>query len=621
MITETILSKFRNNILNEDLHLPHGTKSAKVICHVDLDGVTSGITMVQQLMKQGIPKNRITVEFAQYGDEDKDKNFTKKFVEKKGQYVGVTDFAKFPKAKPFKIWSSLLEFKADQNDKQQLVNLLIKYNFKDTEQNDFNKKIFNLNKKIVNNKFTEGNLKKLLEAFKAFSAMKDYFRKNKTFKVPVPTVANIETFSFPLVSPQFVSDHHSNEDGSLSNGKTGEIATGSPSEAEFFANKYANGMWSQSDLKAISAVDSANYTEEDLRNSMFMVKNFSSKDRHKNLATIISCVYDGLCKKDRSAAAWIVKNAQPSLVSLYNTTLKAAGYSGKRLEYVEALKNGETEKAKQLLSEIPEELNKRYDRRGDPTKKLNTIDDLREKNKKDIENIKTGYPSEEDKKKLESVKGKRDAESKALRDEIKSKKGKIYAKKNFAIFDGTVPKIQYARYANSFYSENGQRQPFGMRYWRDFFQISKSPFYKGEVDFSKVSEHVIEDVKKFLLSKKIYPAKVESIIAEMKERNGGHKGGIWNFQGFNKITPSSKVTDEAYWKAKNIIAKNKDSEVANKVIDKRMPKIEEMSEIKKECMQLAMDSAIEWTNKLYPPSKEDLDKLKTTDETFDYKKK
>jgi hypothetical protein len=46
-----------------------------------------------------------------------------------------------------------------------------------------------------------------------------------------------------------------------------------------------------------------------------------------------------------------------------------------------------------------------------------------------------------------------------------------------------------------------------------------------------------------------------------------------------------------------------------------------MAEIKKECMQLAMDSAIEWTNKLYPPSKEDLDKLKTTDETFDYKKK
>ena len=61
MITEGILTKFRNKIINEELHLPHGTKSAKVIAHVDLDGVTSGITMVQQLIKQGIPKERIKI--------------------------------------------------------------------------------------------------------------------------------------------------------------------------------------------------------------------------------------------------------------------------------------------------------------------------------------------------------------------------------------------------------------------------------------------------------------------------------------------------------------------------------------------------------------------------------
>ena len=76
MITEGILTKFRNKIINEELHLPHGTKSAKVITHVDLDGVTSGITMVQQLIKQGIPKERITVEFANYGDDDKEKDLS-----------------------------------------------------------------------------------------------------------------------------------------------------------------------------------------------------------------------------------------------------------------------------------------------------------------------------------------------------------------------------------------------------------------------------------------------------------------------------------------------------------------------------------------------------------------
>ena len=60
-------------ILNEEFHLPNGTKSVKLVTHVDLDGLVSGISTVQQLIKQGIPKDRIVIEFAQYGDEKKDK--------------------------------------------------------------------------------------------------------------------------------------------------------------------------------------------------------------------------------------------------------------------------------------------------------------------------------------------------------------------------------------------------------------------------------------------------------------------------------------------------------------------------------------------------------------------
>ena len=173
MITEGILTKFRNKIINEELHLPHGTKSAKVICHVDLDGVTSGITMVQQLIKQGIPKERITVEFAQYGDEEKDKNFKNRFTEsKKGQYVGVTDFAKLPKVKPFKIWNSLFEFKGDS---KKLISLFVnnKRKYKDISQEEFNKKMLSFYN-IKSNKFTNGNLEKLLEALRAYESLKEY---------------------------------------------------------------------------------------------------------------------------------------------------------------------------------------------------------------------------------------------------------------------------------------------------------------------------------------------------------------------------------------------------------------------------------------------------------------
>ena len=62
-------------------------------------------------------------------------------------------------------------------------------------------------------------------------------------------------------------------------------------------------------------------------------------------------------------------------------------------------------------------------------------------------------------------------------------------------------------------------------------------------------------------------------------------------------------------------------EIVKKVLNDRAPTVEEYAAIKKECMHMAMNSAINWTNKLYPPSQEALDKLKTNDDTFDYKKK
>ena len=265
MLTEKTLNIFFKEVakqhdvlLSEGLHLPHGTKSAKVVTHTDLDGVTSGISMVQQLVKQGIPKERITIEFANYGDDDKEKDLhTEKFRQNKsGQYVGVTDFAKLPKVKPFKIWNTLFNFKGDS---RALLNLLQR-DWSSYSQEKFDKEIIDTYK-IPVGKFTSGNLKKLLEAFKAYNELKAYAAKNKKFTGFTPaTMQNIQELSFPIVNPQFLSDHHSNEQGALSGGKTGEIATGAKSEAEFFANKYTPGLWSQADLKAISMVDSAGYT-------------------------------------------------------------------------------------------------------------------------------------------------------------------------------------------------------------------------------------------------------------------------------------------------------------------------------------------------------------------------
>lgn len=613
MLNEETLRKL-NNILSEGIHLEHGTRSAKIICHVDLDGVVSGISMVNQLVKQGIPRERITVEFAQYGDEDKDKNFSNKFVGRKGEFVGVTDFAKLPKVKIWDVYNRLWNFKG-RNKKYALLKLLQK-DWSNKNYEEFKKEYIKNNPDLEFNKWTEGTLKEFFTALKSYSLLgKD---------APSVTFDNLEDVSYKLVNPDFVSDHHSNEQNSLSGGKRGEIAAESPSEAELFANKYAPSLWSQKDLKAVSMVDSAGYTEAQLKNTVFLEKHFSGEDRNKNLATIISCIYDNLCKKDRNAAAWVVKNSQPSLVSLYTTTLKAAGYNGKRLEYVSALKNGDVARAKELLAEIPGELNKRYDRKGDPKTPIMNLQQWRDKNTKDMANMKTGYKTREDEKKLEEFKGKRSAEAKEMRDAINSKKGKIVAHNNFSIFNGKDMKTQYTRYATTLYSKNGQRMPFSMRYWNGFFQIAKSTLYKGTVNFAEVNDHVLSDLSKFLEKEGISSFNITRIIDTMREKNGGHSGGIWSFQGFDLIKPSGKEFTEKdkakYFTARRLVKNGSTNELAKNIID-RYDSGEGVNakykDIQARAMEHAMGSAIYWTNKLYPPSKENLEALKTKDKDFD----
>lgn len=608
MITESILKKFRNSIISESIHLPHGTRSAKIVCHTDLDGVVSGISMVSQLVKQGIPRNRITVEFAQYGDEEKQKDkFTDKFEGRKGEYIGVTDFAKFPKAKPFEIFNQLMGFKGD---KKEFVDFMKSRDFSKMTLNEFSE-LFIEKFKPEQNKFTNGSIGKLFRALSAYY---------KLSKKPLLAVASIANLQYPLVEPQFVSDHHSNEQGALSGGKRGEIEVKSPSEAEFFANKYAPGLWSKEDLEAVSMVDSAGYTEAQLKNTVFLEKHFSGADRKKCLATIISCVYDNLCKKDRTAAAWIIKNASPTLISLYTKTLEAAKYNGARLQYVNLLSQGKVEEAKKYLKEVPDELNKKYDRQGDPTKSIMSLDQWKTKNKKDIENMKTGYKTEADKKKLEEIKGKRNAEAMEIRDKIKAKKGKIVSHNNFSIFNGTDKKTQYTRYATTLYSKDGQRNPFSMRYWDSFFQIAKSTLYKGTVNFSEVNNHVLEDIASFLRKEGISNFNIKRIIDNMKEKNGGHSSGIWSFQGFDMIKPPSKELGDKYYLAKKLAGRGSTSDAVKRNFnDKESGIVAKYKDIKERCMKAAMNSAVKWTNKLYPPSQEDLNNLKTSDETFNEK--
>ena len=651
LLTDGILNRFR--VINEELHLPHGTKSARVIIHTDLDGIISGILMVNQLVKQGIPKERIDIQYAQYGDDEKqkeDKGAHAFQPRKKGDWVGTVDFAKYPKGKPWEIYNKMMDFKGS---KKQLVDLM---NARDWRQSKGLDVFTNFIKKVLNpkeNKFLDKSIKDLYAIFKAYSS---WGKKEN----PV-SIDNIEKYSIQLVKPDFGSDHHSNEDGSLSAAKRGDVAAESPSEAEFFADKYASGLMGASDLKAVSAIDSADYREEELKNTIFLEKHFTGPSRKKNLAMIISALYDNLVKKDERVGKWIVLNSQPSLVSLYNTTIKGLKFNGERLRLIEALKNGDMKTGQEIAAALPKILKKNWtdttgpnyvDRNGKMISKANDLEAWRKKGQKDLEDAKTGYAGKGDQKRLEEIKGKRDKESKAIRDEIKAKKGKLSQAKNFTIFDGKSPKTQYGRYMGALYSENGVRNPYLMRVWNGMFQISLNTIYKsalvkagikeGIVDFSEIGKHVVDDVCAFLKSKGISSFSIEKIREKMTEKNGGHKGGIWTFSGFDEIKPPSKeLGGETYYKDKEkaykaaeiegrrtgtkITGMPKVIDAARKYIKNTADRLDNVQnttvkkydEIRKEAQDVAMRSAINWTNKLYPPRQEGLEALKNNDARFE----
>ena len=265
ILSETLMNNFDRSVLNEeDLQLK-GKTSAKVITHKDTDGLISGIVMVQALMKRGIPKDRITVKFAQYGDDDK--SYEKFLPKNNSEYVAVTDFAKFPKVKVYDVFNILVGW---ENGRKLFKKFATK-DFKSMKFEDF-KKMMKSEYSIKETKFTDGNLGSL---FYGMRAIQDDIKSGKiNLNAPSDELRQIKAVT---AKPNTVNDHHSNSNGSLTGGEKGEIEVHSPSEASYAANKYTPGMWSKEDLAAIDMVDSAGYTREQLRNTIFLEKHFITK--------------------------------------------------------------------------------------------------------------------------------------------------------------------------------------------------------------------------------------------------------------------------------------------------------------------------------------------------------
>ena len=91
---ERLLKEEAEYLKEDGIKIPSGTKSVKIFGHADMDGFFSMMLVYNQLIKQGIPKDRIRLNFIQYGFIPSE--LAKKLDVKPGEMTAVVDFGAIP---------------------------------------------------------------------------------------------------------------------------------------------------------------------------------------------------------------------------------------------------------------------------------------------------------------------------------------------------------------------------------------------------------------------------------------------------------------------------------------------------------------------------------------------
>lgn len=473
------------------IRIPKNSKSAKVLCHSDMDGICSGILAINQLQKQGIPKNRITIEFVQYGDMDLLDKATRK---NKAQAVVAVDFAAFPRINMESAFSKLSKTTGSRAEGYKP-----KYNMKFS---DFKRDMIDKN---VTPTFS--NLSGYLK--KNVGDKADFFTNRKKLRQDIDNFLKAWKSLKPGDDPEkvnvtdidYVSDHHSNDKGDLVGGKSGTIGrTKFKSDTEHLATVAAQGFMAWNDIKEITKVDSAGYV--DTENTFLMKKDFKGKGRKERLAIIINALLTSLLKSNKKLTADLMKNTAPSLISIYSNCLKYAKLNDIQLSIYSELKKAEPDydKVEKLSTKLPRNISKNvYNSTKDKIKPTSSLDALRNKNLKSI------AMNTDKKTTLFDFKG------------------------NIAVQKWNARNYP-PRYLFAHLTKEGKNPLFVIKELPTMIQISVSPYIKPEdkdkIDLESICLGIIDKAEK-----NYGTASNKWMFDIIRKNTGGHKSAIYNISG------------------------------------------------------------------------------------------
>lgn len=492
-------------LLNESgIRLPKGTKSAKIITHSDLDGFMSALLIYNQLIRQGIPGDRINIKFVQYGDNDLLDKATRK---NKTQALLSCDFSAFPKVDMPSTWNSFARSLDKENNK-------FVYPDKNSSYEAFKKE--NINK--------APSFKTISDFLKRYNPSALLLTKPKDSSVRIALDNFIKGWKaykgnddVTLTDMDYTSDHHENTKGDLVPGKSGKIGAEYKSDAEHIATVAAQGLMGWDDIEAISRVDSAGY--KNVEDTLSFPSALHSKDRKERLAIMTAALVNPLIKTNQRLAELLIKRSTPGLISVYNNALKISKLNDNELAILSELKKDspDWDEINKLSENLPGYEKKKILQKRDENKNMKpiqSIESLRAKNEKNIERER----------------------------KIDKTDFKFYG--NTAVFKARDMRDQPSRYLFAFLEHAGRQPAFVVKKMPGIgmLQVSASPLLKPREKEKIDLEPICKDALDAAQEKGLISDTVKKVILQ---NSGGHKT-IYNISGMGIASNMALQPNERY---------------------------------------------------------------------------
>ena len=324
-----------------------------------------------------------------------------------------------------------------------------------------------------------------------------------------------------------------------------------PSEASHLAQVHAKGLIDSSSLKAINAIDSATF--KNLEDVFLLKKDFKKKGRMERLGNILNALVSQLIKTNPEAIEYIIRNSNPSIMSVYMNTLRALKLHNVQKEILDeiAKEKPDWNKIDLLRSKLPMSFAKKTGK-GTELKNVSDYEKSVEKVKSDIEkstNIKT----------------------------TKFRKGS-----EAVIIHDAAGRGAAGRYMGAMLTKpDGTRYPAYMREWSNMLQVALNPDlekqYKDKVDLTKLMKEAITDTKKEM-GKKWSNWSFQIVFGE----SGGHKG-IATLSGLGTIGFLPKLKKKEYYDLKDLdkrIRALKSKRKMKEMMPEKAKKLKELEDLK-----------------------------------------